>query len=224
MKQSRIECAAPMHFVVAFICSADRDRRDSGWTQSSSRAGSVRCLFLYSVESYLPPSMPNSHIDNTFMKNSMVRNRVMTSSGMDFFQSCILRSKMRRMICMRSSERLKLVLASSKPNAVLASSAMRWSLSQAMVRLSSSSFDFSSMMTHSSIQLLKSRMLGRFSLIEKPALMTYSVSTVRQCSSSSSGEEIFCSERMARFGSCSWVLGLDAKPNSNATDRGKPKS
>lgn len=41
---------------------------------------------------------------------------------------------------------------------------------------------------------------------------------MRQCSKSSSGEEIFWSDRIARFGSCSCVLGLDVKPNSRAID------
>lgn len=146
----------------------------------------------------------------------MVSDSVMTSLGTDFFQSCMRRSKMRRIICMRSSDRLKLVLASSNPNAVLASSAIRWSFSHASVRLSAGSGDFSSMFRHSSIQLLNSRMLGRFSLIEKPAQTMYRYRTVRQCSSSSSGDEIFCRERMARFGSCSCVRGLDASPSSSA--------
>lgn len=41
MKKSNMVCAALMHFVVALICNAERERRDSGCTQSSSSAGKV---------------------------------------------------------------------------------------------------------------------------------------------------------------------------------------
>lgn len=49
MKRSSIVCAAFMHFVVALIWRADRERRDSGCMLSSSNAGSVTCLFLKSM-------------------------------------------------------------------------------------------------------------------------------------------------------------------------------
>lgn len=53
MKRSRIVCAVPMHFVVALICKAERERRDSGCMQSSSKAGSVTCLFLNSMTGFV---------------------------------------------------------------------------------------------------------------------------------------------------------------------------
>jgi len=49
MKKSRIVWAAEMHFVVALIWRAERERRDSGWTQSSSRAGRVMWRFRNSM-------------------------------------------------------------------------------------------------------------------------------------------------------------------------------
>jgi hypothetical protein len=155
----------------------------------------------------------------------------MTSSGTDFFQSCILLSKTRRMTCKRSSERLKLVLASSKPNAVMASSAILWSVSHATTRLSSFRGDCCSRDRHSSIQLLNMRIVGRRSRIANlvllnetswevvgayPAVNTYRTRTVLQFSRSSSGDDIRCNDLIALFGSCSCVLGFDARPSSKA--------
>jgi hypothetical protein len=89
----------------------------------------------------------------------------MASCGTVLFHSSSRISNPLTITCTRESDRLILVLGSSKPNDAEASSAMRWSLTQAAQRWSDKIGDFSSKSRHSPIQLLKRSMLGRHILI-----------------------------------------------------------